>query len=82
LRWWTVGRAGDVLKVYWLILAETPFLALLFPAYLLAKLFRGRSALAGYVAALYMGFLYFYLVRLNYLSNFLLRTIRWREDEV
>ena len=73
MRGWTVGKAGDVLKVYWLAVAETPFLVLLFPTYLLAKLFKRRSVLAGYVAALYMGFMYFYLVRLNYLYSFLLR---------
>jgi hypothetical protein len=66
-------RCSGVLKVYWLAVAETPFLVLLFPAYLLAKLFKRRSVLAGYVAALYMGFMYFYLVRLNYLCNFLVK---------
>jgi hypothetical protein len=65
--------ARAVLKAFWLTVAETPFVALLLPLFVAARPFRRRSAGADYVVCLYATFLFFYLIRLNYLRGFLRR---------
>jgi hypothetical protein len=64
-------RCSGVLKVYWLAVAEAPFIVLLFPVYLAARLLSRWSEKAGAAALVYRAFVYFYLARLNYLYNFL-----------
>jgi len=67
------GRAGTVLKTFWLAVAETPFVVLLLPLFVAARPFRRRSVTADYIVCLYAAFLYFYLIRLNHLYGLLRR---------